>query len=104
MKALFARITLGHIALVLVGVVIGLAVGATVLPDSDATGSSALQGQDAASLRDTFDPAFRKVWVRGCVASGDSEPSVDAQSLSTRRSFSRGSSRLPMRSLTAEGS
>jgi hypothetical protein len=72
MKALLARIKLGHVALVLVGVVIGLAVGATVLPDSDATGSSALQVQDAASLRDTFDPAFRKVWVRGCVASGDS--------------------------------
>jgi hypothetical protein len=72
MKALFARIRLGRVALVLVGVVIGLAVGAIVLPDSDATGSSSLQVQDPSSLRDTFDPAFRKVWVRGCVASGES--------------------------------
>ena len=42
MKTLFVRIRLGHVALVLVGVVIGLAVGATVLPDSDETVSSAV--------------------------------------------------------------
>ena len=73
MKALFARIRLGHVALVLVGVVIGLALGATVLPDSDETVSSAPQVMtDTFVLTDTFDPAFRKVWVRGCVGSGES--------------------------------
>ena len=73
MKSLFARITLGHVALVLVGVVIGLAVGATVLPDSDETGSSSPQvDANPFALNDTFDASFRKVWVRGCVASGES--------------------------------
>jgi hypothetical protein len=72
MKALFATIKLGHVALVLVGVVIGLAV-ATVLPDSDETGSSAAQMMtDTLVLLDIFDPAARKVWVRGCVGSGES--------------------------------
>ena len=70
--ALFVRIKVRHVALVLVAVVIGLAVDAIVLPDSDETGSSALQvNTDPAGLYDT-DPWFRKVWVRGCVASGES--------------------------------
>jgi hypothetical protein len=73
MKALFARIKLAHVALVLVVAVIGLAVVATVLPDSEETVSSAPQvNTDPVALTDTFDPAFRKVWVRGCVASGES--------------------------------
>ena len=72
MTALFARIRLRHVAPVLVVVVIGLAVVATVLPDSDETVSSAIQvTTDPAALYDT-DPWFRKVWVRGCVASGES--------------------------------
>jgi hypothetical protein len=87
MKTLFARIRLGHVALVLVGVVIGLAVGATVLPDSDETVSSAVQvntdpppppvvlglpGADTVNRLYDTDPWFRRVWVRGCVASGES--------------------------------
>jgi hypothetical protein len=72
MKALFARIKLGHVGRVLVVVVIGLAVDATVLPNSEETVSSAVQvNSDPAALYDT-DPWFRKVWVRGCVASGES--------------------------------
>ena len=72
MQALFARISLGHVALVLVGVVIGLAVGAIVLPDSDETGSSAPQVMtDPFALYDT-DPSFRVIWVRGCIGSGES--------------------------------
>ena len=72
MRALFARIKLGHVARVLVVVVAGLAVVAIVLPDSDETGASALQvNTDPAALYDT-DPWFRKTWVRGCVASGES--------------------------------
>ena len=72
MKVLFASPKLGHVALVLVGVVIGLAVGATVLPDSDETGPSVIQlNTDPATLYDT-DPSFRRVWVRGCVSSGES--------------------------------
>lgn len=73
MKALVARIRLGHVALVLVGVVIGLAVGATVLPDSDEMGSRVVQvgTTDPFALYDT-DLSFRKLWVRGCVASGES--------------------------------
>jgi hypothetical protein len=71
MRALVARIRLGHVALVLVGVVIGLAVGAIVLPDSDETGSSAPQViGDPFALYDT-DLSFRTIWVRGCVASGE---------------------------------
>ena len=72
MKTLLARIKLGRVALVLVVVVIGLAVVAIVLPESDETGSSALQvNTDPTALYDT-DPWFRKLWVRGCVASGES--------------------------------
>ena len=72
MRALFARIKLGHVARVLVVVVIGLAADATVLPNSEDTVSSALQANtDPAALYDT-DPWFRKAWVRGCVASGES--------------------------------
>ena len=72
MRALFARIKLGHVARVLVVVVIGLAADATVLPNSEDTVSSALQANtDPAALYDT-DPWFRKTWVRGCVASGES--------------------------------
>ena len=72
MRALFARIKLGHVARVLVVVVIGLAADATVLPNSEDTVSSALQANtDPAALYDS-DPSFRKVWVRGCVASGES--------------------------------
>ena len=64
---------MGHVALVLVGVLIGLAVGATVLPDSDEVGSRVVQvNTDPWVLHDTFDPSFRKTWVRGCVASGES--------------------------------
>ena len=74
MKALFARIRLEHVALVLVGVVIGLAVGAIVLPDSDETGSDPPRYQMMADSFGEYDTAlsFRKIWVRGCVASGDS--------------------------------
>jgi hypothetical protein len=72
MRALFARIKLGHVARVLVVVVIGLAADATVLPNSEDTVSSALQANTGpAALYDT-DPWFRKTWVRGCVASGES--------------------------------
>ena len=72
MRALFARIKLGHVARVLVVVVIGLAADATVLPNSEDTVPSALQANtDPAALYDT-DPWFRKTWVRGCVASGES--------------------------------
>jgi hypothetical protein len=72
MKALFARIKLRHVALVLVAVVIGLVVVAIALPDSDKAGSSALQvNTGPAGLYDT-DPWFRKLWVRGCVASDES--------------------------------
>jgi hypothetical protein len=68
MKALFARIKLGHVALVLVVAVIGLAAVAFVLPDSDETVPSAIRvTPDPAALYDT-DPWFRKLWVRGCVA------------------------------------
>ncbi len=64
---------MGHVALVLVVVVIGLAAVAIVLPDSDETASSALQvTTDPFALHDTFDPRFRKTWVRGCIASGES--------------------------------
>jgi hypothetical protein len=59
--------------------VIGLAVVAIVLPDSNETGSSALQvNTDPAALYDT-DPWFRKLWVRGCVASGESAAFFDAR-------------------------
>jgi hypothetical protein len=69
MKAL---VNLGHMKRLLLVVVTGLAVVATVLPDSDETVSSALQmNADPAALYDT-DPWFRKIWVRGCVASGES--------------------------------
>jgi ABC-type cobalt transport system substrate-binding protein len=79
MKARFARIKLRQVALVLVVIVIGLAVVAIVLPDSDETGSSAHQvNTDPAALHDT-DPWFRKLWVRGCVASGESAAFFDAR-------------------------
>ena len=72
MKVLFARIKLGRVVRVLVVVVIGLAVDATVLSNSEGTVSSGVQlNSDPAALYDT-DPWFRKVWVRGCVASGES--------------------------------
>ena len=61
----------GHVALLLFAVVIGVAVVAIVLPDSDEPESSALQVTDPAGLYDT-DPWFRKLWVRGCVASNES--------------------------------
>ncbi len=71
-EGLFARVKLRHVALGLVVVVIGLAAVAIVLPDSDETASSGLVViTDPAALYDT-DPWFRKTWVRGCVASGDS--------------------------------
>lgn len=67
-----------HVAFVLVAVVIGLAVVAIVLPDSDETASSALQVNtdphvniDPFALYDT-DLSFRTLWVRGCVGSGES--------------------------------
>jgi hypothetical protein len=72
MKVVFARIRSAHVALVLVVVVIGLAVVAIVLPNSDETGSSAPQVMtDPFALYDT-DLSFRKLWVRGCVGSGES--------------------------------
>jgi hypothetical protein len=69
MKAL---VNLGHVKRLLLFVVTGLMVIAIGLPDSDETVSSALQvNTDPTALYDT-DPWFRKVWVRGCVASGES--------------------------------
>jgi len=79
MRALFARIRLGHVALVLVGVVIGLAVSATVLPDSDEKGSSIVQlNTDPAALYDS-DPSFRKVWFEAVSRRVRAQPSVAAR-------------------------
>lgn len=72
MKALFARIKLSHVALLLVVVLIGLAVIATVLPDSDKPVSSALRVNADLSARYDSDPWFRPLWVRGCVSGGES--------------------------------
>ena len=80
MKALFARIRLGRVALVLVTVVIGLAVVAIALTDSDEPSAPQLITDPSVPqvitdqvnrLSDT-DPWFRRIWVRGCVASGES--------------------------------
>ena len=72
MKALFAGTKLRHVALALVVVVIGLGVIAIVVPDSDEPASNAPQViTDPSALYDA-DPWFRKLWVRGCVASGKS--------------------------------
>ena len=59
------------VALVLL-VLIGLAVVAIALPDSDDTASSVPQvTSDPFASYDT-DLSFRKLWVRGCVRSGNS--------------------------------
>ena len=63
---------MGRVALGLVVVAIGLGVVAIVLPDSDEPASSAPEViTDPFALYDT-DQSFRQIWVRGCVASGES--------------------------------
>jgi hypothetical protein len=73
MKTLLSRIVnLGHVGRALLLVGIGLVVLAVVLWDSpDTVSATPVIREDPAALYDT-DPWFRKVWVRGCVASGES--------------------------------